>query len=194
MRRAVTFGIAWLTAAVIAAVIAWQGVGVVDEQVTDDRPAPLQAAEVAAALAAATTSTAPATEPPAGHPGTSTTLPGGSTETVGSTPLAAPTTATTAPNPAPAAVPPTPTTTVPASAPAAAETRTYNLVGGSAALRFDDDGTVTVVWATPNAGFTVDTGNEGSGVRVEFESDAHRSRVDGWWDDGPRDEVREEPR
>ena len=191
MRRAVTFGIAWLTAAAIAAVIAWQGVGVVGEQVTDDRPAPLQASEVAAALAEATTSTAPATGPPAGGPGTSTTLPGGATATVGSTPSAAPT--TTAPTPAPAAVSPAPTTTVPVSAPAAAETRTYNLVGGSAALRFDA-GTVTVVWATPNAGFTVDTGNEGSGVRVEFESDAHRSRVDGWWDDGPRDEVREEPR
>ncbi len=191
MRRAVTFGIAWLTAAAIAAVIAWQGVGVVGEQVTDDRPAPLQASEVSAALAEATTSTAPATEPPAGGPGTSTTLPGGAIATVGSTPSAAPT--TTAPTPAPAAVSPAPTTTVPVSAPAAAETRTYNLVGGSAALRFDA-GTVTVVWATPNAGFTVDTGNEGSGVRVEFESDAHRSRVDGWWDDGPRDEVREEPR
>jgi hypothetical protein len=33
----------------------------------------------------------------------------------------------------------------------------------------------------------------GNGWRVEFESEAHESRVTGWWDGGPQDEVREDP-
>jgi hypothetical protein len=31
-------------------------------------------------------------------------------------------------------------------------------------------------------------------VRVEFENDSHRSRIEGWWDGGPQDRVREQPR
>ena len=57
-------------------------------------------------------------------------------------------------------------------------------MGGSTALRFES-GTVTVVWATPNAGFTVST--EGSGTaeaRVRFRSDGHRSEVHGSYEDG----------
>ena len=50
-----------------------------------------------------------------------------------------------------------------------------------------------MVVATPAAGFTVDIGeSHDGGARVEFESDDHRSRVDGWWDGGPQDEVRED--
>ena len=65
-------------------------------------------------------------------------------------------------------------------------TRSYDLVGGTATLRFSPSG-VTVVVATPGAGFTVDIGeSHGGGARVEFESDDHRSRLDGWWDGGPR--------
>jgi hypothetical protein len=74
-----------------------------------------------------------------------------------------------------------------------AETRTYNLVGGSAMLRFEPSG-VTVVWANPNPGFSVEQEPEhGNGFKVEFESESHRSRVDGWWDGGPRERVRDEP-
>ncbi len=53
-------------------------------------------------------------------------------------------------------------------------------------------GGVDVVGATPNEGFTVDTEPEhGNGVKVEFESDGHESRVDAWWDGGPQVERRE---
>ena len=70
--------------------------------------------------------------------------------------------------------------------------RTYNLVGGTAALRFSPSG-VTVEYATPKAGFTVEVEPENvNGVKVEFESADHKSRVDGWWDNGPRDRVRED--
>lgn len=73
------------------------------------------------------------------------------------------------------------------------EDRNYRLEGGTVALRFSA-GEVTVLWANPNAGFDVETEPEGTGIKVEFESEGHRSRVDGWWDGGPRDRVREEPR
>lgn len=130
--------------------LAWQGVSVVADQVTDDRPAPLAASEIEAQLAAA--------DPP-----TSTTV-----------------------------APPPSSTTAPPISGDAAETRTYNVQGGTAALRFTTAG-VTVVFANPAAGFSVAVEPEhGNGVKVEFESDSHESRVDGWWADGPVDRVRED--
>ena len=186
MPKWVAYAAAWVLAAAGALAVAWQGVGLVTNQVTEDRPAPLSAAQVrdrldeetstttsstvAGALGSPTTTgaTSPPTSAPAGRPGTTS-------------PPA--TTATTAP----AAAATSTTTAVPA------ETRTYNLVGGSVSLRFSPSG-VTVVWANPNAGFDVEQEPEnGNGVQVEFRSETHRSRVDGWWDGGPQDRVREEP-
>jgi hypothetical protein len=164
--RTLTFVVAWLAAAAVAGTIAWQGVGIVTRQVTDQRPASLTAAELRALAGASTTLPV----------ATSTTL------RIGSSP------STTAPT---TTAPPTSPTTAP---PAPVETRTYNLTGGSVALRFGANG-VSVVWATPNAGFVVDVEPErANGVKVEFESESHRSRIDGWWSDGPQDRVREEPR
>lgn len=72
--------------------------------------------------------------------------------------------------------------------------RSYALVGGTATLRFEP-GRVSVVAAEPAQGFTVKVeGNGTDEVRVEFENDEHRSRVDGWWEDGPRDQVDEDGR
>jgi hypothetical protein len=153
VRRLLTLGVAWVAAAIVATAVAWQGVGLVGDQVTDDRPASLTAAEVEAAVAAAdasgdggTTAASPTTAPPA-------------------------TTATTAPNqPAPV-------------------TRTYDLVGGSTALRFTPEG-VTVVFATPEAGYQVRSEpRDDGGWRVEFDGPGGRSRVEGWWDGGPQDRV-----
>ena len=67
---------------------------------------------------------------------------------------------------------------------------TFNLVGGITAISFSSTG-VEVLWATPNPGFDVDI-SPGVDVRVEFESDDHKSRIDAWWSDGPRHEVRED--
>jgi len=85
------------------------------------------------------------------------------------------------------------TTTTTTSTPAEpAETRTYPLVGGTTALRFTPAG-VEVLWSTPNPGFSVKTEPEnGNGVKVEFEGNGHKSRVDGWWDGGPQDRTRED--
>ncbi|MGV3760669.1 MAG: hypothetical protein ACO1PW_14165, partial [Actinomycetota bacterium] len=96
------------------------------------------------------------------------------------------TTATTVSSASPTTTSPPPTTA------AAGETRTYALVGGTATLRFEPTG-VAVLAATPNPGFSVHAEPEhGNGVKVEFESEGHESQVTGWWDGGPRDEVRED--
>lgn len=63
-------------------------------------------------------------------------------------------------------------------------------MGGSTAISFDN-GAAEVLWATPKPGFDVDVGSGGPGVRVEFESDDQESRIDAWWDSGPRHEIRE---
>jgi hypothetical protein len=188
------YAVAWALAAAAALAVAWQGVGVVTNQVTEDRPAALSAAEVRDRLDETTTSTT----------STTTTTAVTTTTTITAGGSAATTSPTSVPggSPATTSVPTTTATTAPATATTATttappgpseETRTYNLVGGSVSLRFAPSG-VTVVWANPNAGFDVSQEPEQlNGVKVEFRSETHRSRVDGWWDGGPQDRVREEP-
>jgi len=159
VRRSLTYSALWVVAAGLATTAAWQGVGLVTHQVTDDRPDTLAAADVQAKLDLAAPD----------EPVATTTVPLGD-------PTTAPTSAsTTAPE-------------------AAGETRTYTSEGGSATLRFTPAG-AEVVLSKPNAGFDVDTEPEhGNGVRVEFENESHRSRIEGWWDGGPQERVREQPR
>lgn len=191
MRKSVPYVAAWFVAGVAAVALASLGVSMVGRQVTGSRPAPLSADQVREELAATdvepgagsstTTTAAPAGPTTTAGPGTTTTAIGGGSPTTaggasgGGSPGGV-TTTTAAPPPS-----------------AAATTRTYDLVGGTATLRFSAEG-VTVVVATPKAGFSVDVSeSHGDGARVEFESDDdHRSRVDAWWDGGPQDEVREE--
>ena len=195
MRRTVVYVAACFAVGVAAIALASIGVSMVGRQVTADRPSPLSADEVRSELAAgdgrSTTSTTSATAPVV--PAPSPTVPAGGVEPAdrgdGSDPSSPAEPGVTAlPGPAPA--PPSATTTT-APAPAA-ETRSYTLVGGSATLRFSASG-VTVVSATPNPGFAVETEpTHGAGVRVRFRSDSHESQVEGWWEGGPRDEVQEE--
>lgn len=93
---------------------------------------------------------------------------------------------TPSPTPAASSTPP------PASA---AEVRSYALVGGTVTLRYDS-GRVTVVAAEPAQGFSMEVEGDGTDrVVVEFESDGHRSRLRGEWDeDGPEDRVEEDDR
>jgi hypothetical protein len=203
VRRTLSFAAAWLVAAVLALLVAWQGVSVVADQVTNRRPAPLGAAEVRRQLeseqaAAARTTLAPAT---CIAPATTSAVPPTTAPPVSSTSPLPVTTAPAPTSPLPVTTAPAPPTSPPAStapppateAPPATETRTYNLVGGTAALSFSPGG-VSVVFATPEPGFEVDVEPQnGNGVRVEFESEGHRSRVEAWWDGGPQERVREEP-
>lgn len=168
MRRPALLVAAWLLGGLLAVVLASAAVGRVGNQVTGDRPAPLSAADVrdelAAEAAETTTTTGPATA------ATDTTTEATST-----------------------VAPPAVTPIVPATVDTAAadETRTYPLVGGTATLRFSPAG-VTVVAANPNPGFSVEVEPEGSGLEVVFRSATHRSKVEAWWDGGPRDSVEEE--
>jgi hypothetical protein len=82
MRRFVTFTVAWLFAAVAATTAAWQGVALVTDEVTDNRPAALAASDVQERLDAAGTTTSPPTTaapttatPTTGAPATTTTVP-----------------------------------------------------------------------------------------------------------------------
>ena len=102
-------------------------------------------------------------------------------------------TATSAGSSAPTAATSTPPSAQTASAPPTAPSYTdvtYTLVGGTAAVRFSAAG-VGVLWATPAAGFDVEVEPEGGGHKVEFRSGAHRSRLDVWWQDGPRHTIGE---
>ena len=177
--------VGWILAAVAGLGLASWGVALVGRSVTDRRPAPLTAAQVDARLTDLSTTTAPTT--------TDTT---GDTSTTTST-----TTTTVAPGGATTTVAPGGTTTTvprqdqsPTTTASATITRAYPVQGGSVTLRFEP-GRVSVVVANPAPGFDVEVEpDHGNGVRVEFESDYHRSRVVAWWDGGPQDVVTEEAR
>lgn len=185
MRRTLLYVASWFAAGVGAVALATVGVSMVGRQVTTtDRPAPLSADEVRSELEAETATT---TTLPDGA--ATTTLPGGSGSTTTTTRPRTGATTTTVPPGSGGSVTP-PTTAAPAPAPVL---RTYTLVGGTVTLSFTPSG-VTPRDPTPNPGFTVEvTPTHDNGVRVEFrnDSDDRRSRVEGWWDGGPQDEVDE---
>jgi len=174
MRRTIGFVALWFFAGAVATTVAWLGVSTVSDQLagSGSHPDPLSADEIRDLAAT---------------PGTSTT---GAPDPTGSTTTTSPPTRGTSTPSTTAVTPPPPTTGPPQ--PVQPVTRSYDLEGGTATLRFSPAG-VTVVVASPAPGFTVDVGtSHDGGARVEFESDDHRSRLDGWWDGGPQDEVREE--
>jgi cytoskeletal protein RodZ len=170
MHRTIGLVALWLVAGVVATTVAWLGVSSVRDELGGSRshPDPLSSEEISAELAAAPTTSAFQAEPP--ESSTTTTRPSepGSTTTTAVVP------------------PPATTTTV------QPVVRSYHLIGGDVTFRFSPDG-VTVVVATPSAGFTTEVGSShGGGKQVEFESSSHKSRIDAWWDGGPQTEVRED--
>ena len=194
MRRAALYGIGWVAAATVAVLLAWQGVGLVGRNVTDPHPRALTADQARAALEAS--GTGPAAGPPdTGSPTTSPPGGGNPSAGAGSTTTTSRPRSTATTTPRPPATSPTATPTTRPAAPSTTPTttagvvRTYNLIGGSATLRFEP-GKVTVVWANPNPGFRaeIDDRSDG-GVRVRFDGASHRSEVEAWWDGGPQDRV-----
>lgn len=186
MRRSFLFVAAWLGAGVAAVALATAGVSMVGNQVTGSRPSPLSADEVRQELEARDLSTTTSTTGPT-EPSTTTSLgaPSGGEATTEATPRSG--TATTRPGTSPTTAPPAPTTTTAEPV----ELRTYSLVGGTATLRFAPSG-VSLVDAVPAAGFSTEIEpTHSNGIRVEFENESHRSRVEGWWDGGPRDATEE---
>jgi len=204
VRRILGLSVAWLAAAIVAAVVAWQGVGLVADQVTDDHgEGMLNAAEVEKALAAGdgggiaippTSTTLPATSDTtvAGATDPSTTAAGAGAGGTGSGTTPGQSTTPSRGN-APATGSPTGSgsggTPSPTSAPApAAIVKNYSVTGGTASISFSAS-EVKVLFATPAAGWSVKTEPEGTGVRVEFENGNARSRIDAWWSGGPQDRV-----
>ena len=61
------------------------------------------------------------------------------------------------------------------------------------AVRYDGSTeTVSLLWASPSDGFTMDLQDTGPDkVEVRFESDDAESRVFAWWDGAPRQRVEE---
>lgn len=178
VRRILPFVALWLAAGALAVVVASAGVSVVDDHLTASRPAPLSAEEVHERVQQAATSTTAAGPTPttASPPSTTTSVPAPTT-TAGGTDD--PTTGGT--------------TSPPTTAPTPPVTRTYELVGGTTTIRFSASG-VTVLSSTPKPGFTAEVEPEGTGVKVEFESEDHKSRIDAWWANGPQTQSREEAR
>jgi len=124
------------------------------------------------------------------EPLTSTPAGAGSASPVTSTPPVSPSpppTATTSPTPV--VVPATPS---PPRSPAplspqqpSLDTRTFALIGGTAQLTCRGD-SVSLNWATPNSGFSVETSTEDGGATIEvrFRSETHESRLDAWCSGG----------
>ncbi|MEZ5408571.1 MAG: hypothetical protein R2761_11130 [Acidimicrobiales bacterium] len=169
MRSKSFLAVVWAVATVVAVAIVWQSLGFVSTRTEDDGDA-----------LGGGSPTSVVTGSPAG----------------GATVPTAPTTAVT--DPGTAATPdtssttsPTASTTVGAGVPADAVDQTFELVGGTAVVRYSSTG-VTVLYAVPADGFQSKIEREGTGMKVEFRSRGHRSRVDVWWDNGPQHSVEEE--
>ena len=191
MRRFFAFGVAWLAAAVVATVVAWQGVGLIGDQVTDKQSSTLSAAQVDAALASSTTTEPTGRSSTSGTPrhATTTTAPGSAnpgTTGGGGTPAGG--------GPGATSGAPGPAATSPAPEPVRPILKTYQLTGGTATISFSPT-SVRMVSAIPNPGYALTRNGAGDndGVRVEFEGPAGRSRLDAWWAGGPQHRVDENP-
>jgi hypothetical protein len=80
--------------------------------------------------------------------------------------------------------------------PDAVDVRTYDAIGGSAAVSVQGD-TIELRWATPRDGFraSVERSPSGAELRVDFRSDGHRSRIKVEVVGGQvRDEIEEDDR
>ena len=208
--KAVTLVLLWLLASAAAIGVAWSGVGVLDDDLVAPAPAvviaegevgliseSLDDADLAASGGRSTleatgqsmstttsTSTTATTAETAATPSIATTATTSGTTNSATTRASASSSASTSATSMPA------TTTATTPQPEQFETKTFPLVGGVTSIRFSPSET-KVLWATPNPGFEVRIEPESDGVKVEFRSDDHRSRLDAWWENGPRHEIQE---
>ncbi|MGH9043073.1 MAG: hypothetical protein ACRDZ3_22905 [Acidimicrobiia bacterium] len=209
MHPLVKLTLAWLVTTGLAVALGVVAVGVVTDSVTQDRPERLSALGVRDALIAEETPVDPSatttTTPTAGQPAaTGTSGPAATGPRVTSpTPTSPATTPTTNP-PAttPTTNPPgttasttqnTTATTTPGATFPPPEDRTYQLVGGTVGVRFENGG-ARLLWATPKPGFSVESSSGGDDVDVRFRSDDHESRLKAFWDNGPQSDVEERDR
>ncbi len=215
--KAVTLVLLWLLGSATAIGVAWSGVGVLDDDLVAPAPAvvnvdgevglvsesigesEVDGSETLTVTTATgdqvSTSTTATTTAGSGTDGTATTsrtATTGTTPTTGTTATTATTstTGTTATTGSTSATGGT-TATTGGSNPQPYETKTFTLVGGATSIKFSPSYT-KVLWASPNPGYEVRIDPTSDGVEVEFRSDDHRSRIEAWWDNGPRHEIRED--
>ena len=207
-------GAGWLVVTALAVLVAWRGVDVVANSLTESRDGELSQGAVTNALdesdptstrgtasRRSTTTRRTGTTTADGQPSGNAREPAGPTGTPGTS--AAPGTVTTSPSaPAspgtagPGTSPPAtsaPTTTAPPPTTAApAQTRSSELQGGTVGVRFENGG-ARLLYATPKSGYTVRIDKNGPPeVDVRFDSDTHKSRLRAWWDGGPQARAQEE--
>lgn len=178
MPRPIGLALLWLVATATAVALAWGAVQLVADRVAEQPPGgPL------ARLSSVTPT--PAVTSPAPTPSGGTATPTGPSTTI-------PPAATTPPQATTPPPPSTPDATAPAAEPV---TRSYTLVGGTVVVRFSPT-RVEVLSASPNPGFTLEPLDRKGPleVRVEFNSEDHRSRLRVSWDGGPRAEIDEDER
>ncbi len=180
MRSKSFLAVIWAVATVVAVAIVWQSLGFVSTRTEDDGTA---------LGGGSTTSLVTPITQGSSVPGVTSGDPAGTT----TTPVtAAGVTGSTAADPGatPSTTPPTVTTTVVGGIPADAVDQTFELVGGTAVVRYSSTG-VTVLYAVPADGFRSKIEPEEGGTMVEFRSGDHRSRVVVWWSNGPQHSVEE---
>jgi hypothetical protein len=178
----------WAVATVLALLCGLLGVRAIADTVTKSRPASLSPASIRTALEktrAATSSSESETESPessenADQLSSSSAVepPRSTTTTVGASP------------PAPVGDAGSTASVEPASAPI---DRTYQLIGGSVGVRFEDSA-AHLLWAQPNAGYSVEIGSgDDSTVDVRFReiNGDHESRLKAYWNNGPQQEIEE---
>jgi len=164
MTRALTGLAAWLAGTALAVGLAWFGANMV---VRDAGMSPgVQVINVVPATPTAQPSTPPASPALPSRPASSAPRASGSP-------------AATQSAPSPAAGSPSP------SASAAGTVRSYTLVGGRVALLVSAD-SATLVTATPDSGFSVQTWSGTDWLRVDFTSGAQvSSLIASWYQEAP---------
>jgi len=211
--KTIGFILLWLGGSAAAVAVAWAGVSVVDDELvnpahattlrlTDDAlagavpttnqggfsltsgAAALDGDDTTSSFETSSTSPASLSQAPTTERSSTPASQPQATAPPTSKPTTAPTVGSTSSTEAPSS------TTTTTTAPESAQTLTFSLVGGSTAISFSSS-EVKVLWATPNPGFEVSIEPEGSGIKVEFESDGHESRINAWWSGGPQTDIRE---
>ena len=180
MRSKSFLAVIWAVATVVAVAIVWQSLGFVSTRTEDDGTA-LGGGSTTSVVADPATSATSATDAGGGDPAATTTpatLPGGSIPPATDPGATTSTTAATV------------STTLSAGVPADAVDQTFELVGGTAVVRYSSTG-VTVLYAVPANGYQAKVEPDEGGMKVEFRSKGHRSRVVVWWDNGPQHSVQE---
>jgi hypothetical protein len=187
----------WVVAAALALVLGLQGISSVSDSLSAHRTTPLSPASVRAALQrteAESSSSKDSDESSASESTESSASSDAASNDRSSSGGPAATPSGSVPGPSnPLEQHSDDDSVPPPSTQAAPIDKTYELIGGTVAVRFENGG-AHLLWAQPKDGYDTETSGSDSHVDVTFEQQtgSHRSRLIAWWDNGPQQEIREE--